>query len=336
MRASITQVAREAGVTPAVVSRVLNADLTLRVRAETRERVLEVARRLDYTPSRAARSLRRSRSNALGLAVHDMSNPLYGEIIQGAQRAVAAAGYALLLADVDGLARGDESARKSLHGGAIDGLLLQREGTGADRTIIRDASSHIPTVLINDRSRTVASVALDDVEGARIATQHLIDLGHSRIAHLRSSGTQRSDARLRGQRAALARAGFGLDERWVLDGAHTIERGYAAMRELLALPDRPSAVVVANVLSGIGAMTAARDAGLEVPVDLSIIAFHDVEYAAHLSPGLTAVAMPLGQLGARSVELLLELLDGGTARQVTVVDPAPRVVVRGSTAPPRP
>jgi DNA-binding LacI/PurR family transcriptional regulator len=335
LRVSITDVARQAHVTPAVVSRVLNRDPKLQVRAETRDRVLTAARELNYTPSHAARALRHSKSSALGLAVHDVANPLYGEIIVGAQKAAADEGYVLLLADVDGLARGDDTFHRAVHGGAIDGLLLQRAGTASDRTTIRTASARIPTVLLNDRSTTLASVSLDDLAGARMATQHLIDLGHTRIGHLKIGGTQRSGSRVRGWRDALARAGLPAQDAWLVGGGHTVDSGLAGMRTLLSGPSLPTAVMVGNVLAAIGALTAAREAGLDVPGDLSVVAFHDVLYAAHLVPALTTVAMPMRELGAAAVKLLLERLNGEEPRQVVVRDPEPVLRVRGSTAPPR-
>jgi DNA-binding LacI/PurR family transcriptional regulator len=335
VRVSITDVAKRAGVTPAVVSRVLNADPKLQVRAETRDRVLTAARELDYTPSHAARALRHSKSGAIGLAVHDVANPLYGEITLGAQKAAADAGYLLLLADIDALARGDETFHRAVHGGAVDGLLLQRAGTVQDRRIIQEASARIPTVLLNDRSTTLASVALDDVAGARLATQHLLDLGHTRIGHLKVGGTQRSGARTRGWRDALTKAGAVVDEGWLVTGGHTVASGEAGMRELLSHRNRPTAVVVGNVLAAIGALTAARHAGVAVPAELSIVSFHDVLYAAHLVPALTAVAMPMRELGAAAVTVLLERMAGAAPRHVVVREPDPVLVERGSTAPPR-
>jgi DNA-binding LacI/PurR family transcriptional regulator len=334
VKVSITDVARAAGVTAAVVSRVLNADPTLQVRSETRDRVLDAARRLDYTPSHAARAMRHGRSNSIGLAVHEISNPVYAEIIVGAQKAATDAGYVLLLADIDGLAKGDSAFRRAIYGGAIDGLLLQRAGTPSDRRILREAGSRIPTVLLNDRSTTLASVALDDAAGARVATQHLVDLGHTRIGHLRIGGTARSGARVRGWRDVLRKAGLAEHPEWIVDGGHTVESGYKGMTALAALPDRPTGIVAANVLAAIGAMTAAREAGLSVPGDLSVVAIHDVPYAAHLTPSLTTVAMPLRELGAAAVTLMLERLSGSDPRHVVVHDPAPALVLRGSTVGP--
>jgi LacI family transcriptional regulator len=123
---------------------------------------------------------------------------------------------------------------------------------------------------------------------------------------------------VRGWRETLTRAGAEPDPAWVVAGGHTVDSGLAGMRELLAVPNLPTAVVVGNVLAAIGALTAAREAGLRVPEDLSVVAFHDVPYAAHLVPALTAVAMPLRELGAAAVTLLLERLEGAPPRQVVV------------------
>lgn len=334
-RPSIKDVAQEAGVTAAVVSRVLNNDPTLQIRQETRDRVLAAADRLDYVPNHAARALRHNRSAAIGLAVHDITNPVYGEIVAGAQLAAAQAGYVLLLADVDSIARGDERFRRAVHGGAIDGLLLQRAGTNADRRVVETANSKIPTVLVNDRSTKLPSAGLDDRAGTRLATQHLLGLGHTEIAHLRVGGTGRSEARTRGWRDALTESGLTARQEWLVDGGHTIDMGHAGMRTLLAVPDQPTAVVVGNVLAAIGALTAIREAGLRVPEDLSVVAFHESVYAANLVPALTTVRMPLRELGSAAVTLLLEALAGVAPRHVVVNTPEPTLIIRDSTAPPR-
>lgn len=334
MRTSITDVARAASVTPAVVSRVLNGDPTLRVREATRGRVVAAARKLNYTPSQAARALRQRRSGALGLAVHDLANPVYAEIIIGAQKAAADADYVLLLADVEGLAGGDETFGRAVRGGAIDGLLLQRSGAKSDRQILQAAGAEIPIVLVNDRSATRSSVALDDEAGTRLATEHLIDLGHTRIAHLQLGGPSRSGARIRGWRHALSEAGLTANETWLVYGGPTVDLGYTGMCQLLGAADLPTAVVVGSALAAIGALTAARDVGVRVPHDISVVAFHDLALASHLVPSLTTVAMPLHGLGAAAVNLLLELLAGGTPRHLVLRDPKPHLVQRGSTAPP--
>jgi DNA-binding LacI/PurR family transcriptional regulator len=336
--ATITDVARSAGVSPGVVSRVLNHDSTLKIKDETRQRVLAAASELAYTPNHAARALRKARVGVIGLAVHDTSNPVYSEIVAGAREAAAAAGYTLLLADVDGLARDDEVFKQVVASGAIDGLLLQRGGTATDAVVARIASSSLPTVLLNDRSRgATSSVAVDDRAAATLATRHLLDLGHRRVGHLRMDGPRSlSLQRLTGWREALLAAGVEPDPALVALGGHETDTGYAGLVALLALPQPPTAVVAANVLAGIGALTAAREHGVRVPADLSLIALHDVFVARHLHPALTVVRLPLRVMGSRAVHLLLHQIEGGGPQHDVIVEPPPELVPRASTAPPSP
>lgn len=321
-------------MSPGVVSRVFNGDANLRIREGTRARVLAAAEELAYTPNHAARALRRARVGVLGLAVHEVSNPIYSEIIAGVQPAATAAGYTLMLADADALAEDDASFRTLIGSKVIDGLLLQRAGNNADAMVAKITSGRLPTVLLNDRTRgALASVALDDEAASRMATEYLIGLGHSRIGHLSVDGPRsRSERRARGWRSALQAAGIDYEVRCY--GGHTIEAGLEGMRQLLAMDERPTAVFAGNALSAVGAATAAREAGLTIPGDMSLIGFHDLPFAAHLTPPLTTVRLPLRAMGARAVELLLGQLDGGPARHEIIRSPAPELVVRGSCGAP--
>ncbi|GGO94425.1 LacI family transcriptional regulator [Wenjunlia tyrosinilytica] len=319
-----------------MVSRVFNADANLRIRDETRQRVLAAAEELSYTPNHAARALRRARVGVLGLAVHDVSNPIYSEIVAGVQRAATEAGYTLMLADADALASDDASFRNLIGSRLIDGLLLQRAGNNADAMVAKIASGRLCTILLNDRTRgPLSSVALDDETAARLATEHLIGLGHSRIGHLAVDGPRsRSQARVRGWRSALRAAGMAEEPELLAGGGHTIEAGFEGMRQLLRSEIRPTAVFAGNALSAVGAATALRQAGLSIPGDISLIGFHDLPFAAHLTPPLTTVRLPLRAMGSRAVELLLEQLDGSAARHEIVRSPAPELIERGSCAPP--
>ncbi|MEV6231463.1 LacI family DNA-binding transcriptional regulator [Saccharopolyspora shandongensis] len=332
-RAKMSDVARIAGVSQAVVSRLLRGDETLRIREETRNRVLEVAAQLRYTPNEVARALRRAESGILGMAVHDTSNPVYSEIMAGAQEEASASGYALLLADADELARSDRTFERIVRGNRIDGLLLQRGSSTADETIAKIAATRLPLLLVNDRTRgEIGSVALDDDDATYLATRHLVELGHTAIAHLKLGNPKaRSEARTRGWRRALHEAG--LPDGPQLRGGHTPEEGAAALPRLLASGAAPTGIVVSNVLAAVGAMTAAREAGLRIPEDLSIVAMHDVFFARHLSPPLTVVRLPLRELGRRSVAAILRQLEGSPARHEIITELAPELIVRGSTAP---
>lgn len=332
--ATVSDVARAAKVSIGVVSRLLNDDPTLRIRSETRDRILQAASELDYTPNSAARALRISSSRTIGLAVHDASNPIYSPIIMGAQAEAMSAGYALLLADVDALAQGGRVFRRVMSSGAIDGLLLQRAGTISDSVVSKLAAQQVPIVLLNDLTGgEISSVRVDDHAGAELATEHLISLGHHRIGFLQVDGPEaRSEPRQRGWEDAIAKAGIARDPRLVIVGGHSAEDGYAGMRAMLELAERPTAVFVANVLAGVGALAACRDAGVAVPGQISVVGLHDMPLAAHLAPRLTVVRLPLFEMGARAIGILIEQLGDGQPRHETILTPVPLLVVRESTS----
>lgn len=335
--ARIVDVAGRAGVTPSVVSRLLNGDPTLRVRPETRARVLAAAEELQYAPNHAARALRRASVGTLGLAVHDIHNPVYGEIIAGAEAAAREQGCVLMLADVDSLASDDDTFRRVVHGGAIDGLMLQRNGLSSDQVVTRVAESHVPLVILNERVRSpLSGVAVDDRHAAALATRHLLALGHREVAHLGVGGrNSRARDRQAGWRDAMTGAGLEARSDLVCVGGVRPETGYRGLMDLLAGARPPTAVFAGSLLSAVGALTAARDAGLGVPDDLSILGFHDAWFAEHVFPPLTVVRLPLREMGRQAVRLLGEHAAGAPPRQVLISDPRPELVPRGSTAPPR-
>lgn len=332
--ATVADVARLAQVSAGVVSRLLNEDPTLRIRDDTRERVLRAADELNYTPNHAARALRSARVGVIGLAVHDVSNPVYSAIIEGAQAAALEAGYALMLADVDALVADDRVFKRLIVSGAIDGLLAQRAGTTSDALLTKLASRSMPTVLLNDRtSGGISSIAVDDHAAAKLATEHLVALGHRRIGRLQVDGPRsRVDNRDSGWRSALEAAGIEADDRLIFSGGHTAQTGYRGMKQLLGAKDRPTAVFVDNVLAAIGALRAAQEEGVDVPSELSVVAMHDVALADFLVPRLTVVRVGLFEMGARAVRMLLEQLADGKARHEVLSDPAPGLIQRDSVA----
>ncbi|MEW1844468.1 LacI family DNA-binding transcriptional regulator [Nonomuraea angiospora] len=328
-RVTLADVAAVAKVDRAVVSRVVNKDPTLNIRPETRERVLAAVEELGYRPNVAARSLRTSRAHMFGLFIPDFANPVYAEIIKGAEAEAASQGYVLVTGSASGAALGDYMDR--IGQGRIDGLLLA--GTGDESGLIAQLDrAAIPWLMLNNRSRSVKRyVILDDARAAALAVEHLVRLGHTRIAHL--AGPSRADTATRrsaGYSAAMREAG--LPEGPVVAADYTPAGGAAAMARLLAGPERPTAVFVANVASAIGAMEGARAAGLEIPRDVSIVAVHDLELAGYLNPALTTVRMPLGELGRRGVTLLAALEPDDTVAEV-LAGPI-ELIQRRSTAPP--
>lgn len=331
----LADVAERAGVSPSLVSRILSGAEKLRVREDTRQRVLAAADELRYVPHHLARNLRASRAGALGYVVHDVSNPIYAQIIRGAQKAMNAAGSVLLLVDAETVT--DENALQQLAGGGrVDGLLWQMAAGTEFDSLVRVAARYVPVVLVNSRGESdISGVHLDDAAAASLAIGHLLELGHERIGFVGGlAGSDVSDRRRAAYRSTLMDAGIRPRPGWAVAGGWDPESGHQATTELLSARSAVTAVLVANAVVATGAVNAAAEAGLRVPEDLSIVAVHDLWFAERLTPPLTVVRLPLAEMGKRAVELLLSDQAGDAAVTEEIIEPAPELVVRGSTAPP--
>lgn len=336
-QSTLVEVAKRAGVAPSVVSRLLNGDETLRVRPDTRARILAVVDEFGYVPNSSARSLRLARTGALGLIVPDVTSPIYAEVLNGAEEEGRQSGYVLLLGNIDDLAAHEDQYRRLTASGRVDGLLIQRGSTMNDKTVQRFLNTSIPTVLVNSRLEgRVGSVTLDDDYGIDLSVDHLIGLGHVRIAHLGGGPSVGTAQRRRAAfEQALAKRGLSADPDLVMMAGYSPDAGAKGMAQLLKKQPPPSAVFVATVAAAFGALTYLGSHGVRVPDDISVIALHDNWFTAHACPPLTTVKMPLFELGKESARLLIDLLGGGTAQDLVVRDPEPALQVRASTAPPR-
>lgn len=331
-KATIADVAAHARVDRSVVSRVLSQDPQLNIRDETRERVLGAVAALNYRPNAIARSLRTLRASAYGLIIPDFANPIYAAIIKGAEMAAASRGCLLLTGSLTDGGFGIERYIDLLTQGRVDGLLVAgAETMSAEMTLLN--SLNLPWLLLNRRfAQSHRYVILDDERAGWIAVEHLVALGHRRIAHLAGPSYADTGQRRRaGYIAAMAAAGLQWDKAWIAEADYTPTGGAAAMRSLLGLRTRPTAVFVANVASAIGAMSEARRVGLQIPDDLSLVAVHDLSLAEYLAPPLTTIRMPLEDLGRRGVELLATAAATDPIQEV-VGEPM-QLIVRGSTAP---
>jgi len=327
-RATISDVAREAGVSVPTVSKVVNGRYG--VAPATSKRVMEVVEALGYETSLVASSLRRQRTNVIGILVAEFES-FSVELLKGASSAAAAAGYELLA--YSGLVAGTSPVgweRRSLSrlaGTLIDGAII------VTPTVLIPTNS-IPVVAIDPHTGQggPSTIDSDNLGGARVATKHLIDLGHRRIAHARGRSDLAS-AQLRedGYRESLAAAGIPFDPDLVVDGGYQSAQAAEAARALLSRPDRPTAVFAANDMSALGVLQAASELGLRVPEDLSVIGFDDIPEARTSTPPLTTLAQPLQDIGAQALEMLTDLLAGHDVPD-RVHLPA-ELVVRGSTGP---
>jgi LacI family transcriptional regulator len=319
-------VAADAGVDTSLVSRLLSGDETLSVRPETEARVMEAVRRLGYRRNSAARALKTSRTMAIGMVLPDLGNVIYAAIASGAEERASAAGYVLLITS------GAASLRTEVLEDRVDGLLYAI-ATAASVPVL-NAPGSPPAILINRRETAAGpSVIVDDEAGVALATSYLISLGHERIAHI--AGPQHVDtARRRRHGFVRAMGEHRLEVRpgYIVEGQFDELGGSTAANALLALAPRPTAIVAANAMAAVGAMAAVRAFGLAVPADISIVALHDIPQASYLEPPLTTVRMPLAELGSRSVDMLLGMIDGAVGTDIVVASP-PELIVRGSCVP---
>ncbi len=314
---SISDVAKHAGVSRTTVSYVLNNVTTIHISEATRQRVLDSVRTLDYHPNAIARSLARQRTLTLGLVLVAHPDRISADaflppVIYGVSSVTAPAGFRLLVEVVDDMSHSDgfTSLIREVH---IDGIIVG--GLRANEPQLQRLSDeNFPVVLwgrIPDSS--VPSVDVDNVSAARAAVEHLISLGHQRVACITNAplGYPDSGGRLSGYQVALATHSLPYDESLVIYGDYQERSGYQAMQTLLALEDRPTAVFVASDVVALGALSAARSAGLRVPDDLAVVGFDDIQLAQYLVPSLTTVRVPAREIGATCAQMLLNIIQTG-------------------------
>jgi LacI family transcriptional regulator len=331
----ISDVAALAGVSASAVSRVLSGDATLRVSEATRERVMAAAAQLDYVPNHAGRALRTSRTRTIALVVPDVTSAVFAELAGGAEREAAARGLAIVLGRAERLREDGDWLRRMVGEARIDGVILQLpDGTPPDH-LESLVGGGAPIVVINSiDGGPLSTIVLDDAAGIRTAVDHLRAEGHERMGMIGGLPESATGARREaGFRAAMATAGLEVREEWMTALGYTGADGRAAVELLLERGPLPTALVVANLNAALGALAAIHARDLRVPADVSIVALHDVWYADAIWPPITTVRMPLAELGAAAVARVAE--GGGEIVRTTVSAPAPQLVLRQSTAPPR-
>lgn len=327
--ANIRDVARAAGVSHQTVSRVINDHPSLR--EDTRRRVLEAMERLSFRPNRAARALVTSRSGILGALVSHGAEYGPAASLQAIEEAAADAGYSV---DIANLERTDRSsivaALDRLMDHAVEGLVILAPQSQS-LAVIEDLSIRLPFVTVHSTGPfSDHRLSVDQLAGARLATRHLLELGHRKILHLAGpEGWVETDARVQGYREEMDAWGIAPLEAPV--GDWSAESGYRVGRALVR-GRAFSAVFSSNDQMALGLVHALSEAGLEVPGDVSIVGFDDIPESAHFLPPLTTVRQDFPELGRRCVAALLGLLGG--APLPTQGDVAPELIIRSSTAPP--
>jgi DNA-binding LacI/PurR family transcriptional regulator len=325
-RVTAADVARKAGVSQPTVSLVLSKNPNARVAKATRARVLEVARELGYRPNRLAQGLVHKRSFALGLIVPGFANPVYANIVSGAERVAAEEGYAVLLCETEQL--NADQHLQALIDRQVDGVIIA--GVAAASLADRDLS-RLNVVLVNQPSEQYSTVASDSVAAGRAAAEHLLELGHSRIAFV-GPATSLPAFRLRerGFATRLREAGITPPSDYWQRADATVAAGQSAMRALLQLPEPPTAVFCATDIIALGAHKAASKAGARLGIDISLLGCDDIEMNTLVSPELSSIRTPQRELGARAVRQLIQQLGSDRPTPATQILPV-KLIKRGTT-----
>ncbi len=328
--ANILDVALKANVSIATVSRVVNKS-DHKVNPATREKVLAAISELDYRPNALAKGLLMKKTMTIGIIIPDISNPYYAEIVRGIQDTADQAGYAVMLHNTDGKQERIIRYIYLLREKSVDGVIFCGGIINGYETlsILKELKERV--VVVGRHEVDFPAVMVDNMGGATQAVQHLIDLGHRLIGCIAGpDGSTTAADRLTGYRNALAQNGMALKEQLVKRGTWNPESGHLLARELLAGPERPTAILCANDQMAFGVIKAARELDLNVPKDLAVVGFDNVPPGSYFDPPLTTVEIPMYDIGVASMRMLINLLSGEPFEKLRLFNT--KLLVRGSTA----
>ncbi|MEZ5426847.1 MAG: LacI family DNA-binding transcriptional regulator [Pyrinomonadaceae bacterium] len=330
----IKDVAKEAGVSTATVSHVINE--TKFVTDETRRRVQQAIEKLNFYPNAHARSLASGRTNIIGLLVSDISNPFFPELVKSIETAAFERGYNVMLFNTNYNAeRAADYVRRLIELKVAGVALMTAE---LDPDLIKELQKRNVRAVFNDLGvvgEYMSNIVLDYSSGIEEAVRHLISLGHKRIAHIAGSSRIRS-GNIRREAFVEAMRKFlpGADDSLIFEGDFRFESGRMAGAKILELKELPTAVVVANDMMALGAMAEFKAAGLNVPQDISIVGFDDIAFASLCEPPLTTVCSPRVEMGRRAVEALMTTIEK-TGKSGAEIRIPTYLIIRKSTSPPR-
>ncbi|MCF7504680.1 MULTISPECIES: DNA-binding transcriptional regulator CytR [Vibrio] len=332
--ATMKDVAQLAGVSTATVSRALmNPE---KVSVSTRKRVEAAVLEAGYSPNTLARNLRRNESKTIITIVPDICDPYFAEIIRGIEDAAVENDYLVLLGDSGQQKKRESSFVNLVFTKQADGMLLL--GTDHPFDVSKPEQKNLPPMVMACEfapELELPTVHIDNLTSAFEAVNYLAQLGHKRIAQISGPATATlCKFRQQGYQQALRRAGVSMNPAYSTVGDFTFEAGAKAVRQLLALPEQPTAIFCHNDAMAIGAIQEAKKLGLRVPQDLSIVGFDDIQFAQYCDPPLTTISQPRYEIGRQAMLMMLDLLKGNDVQAGSRLLEA-KLVVRGSTAPPR-
>ncbi|MCC5908843.1 MAG: LacI family DNA-binding transcriptional regulator [Clostridiaceae bacterium] len=309
--ANIREVAKQAGVSVATVSRVLNHPES--VSATTMELVLATMEKMQYTPNGFARSLALNRSSTIALLIPNILNPLYPQIAKGVEDVAHQKGYNILLCNTEENKEKERDYLDMLIEKRVGGFILTSSQL-ENKDLQKIKNQNVPFVMVGRNIEDIDAnmVFTDYYMGAYQITQHLIEVGYSKIAHITGSLNQIENLeKRRGYEKALEEAGISLQSQYIVEGNNEIEGGYLGAKKLLKSKEKPQAIFAANDLMAIGAIDAIKSSGLHIPEDVAIVGFDDITMAALIEPKLTTISQPVYKMGLIAARLLFESIENG-------------------------
>ncbi|MBU7591378.1 LacI family DNA-binding transcriptional regulator [Metabacillus halosaccharovorans] len=305
----MSDVAKLANVSPATVSRVLsNPDL---VSKETREKVMEVINKVNYKPHIVARQFRTKETKIILVVVPDITSAFFSKVLRGIEHVAVQNDYQVILGDTENDTEREQEYINLLLQKQADGMVLLT--ARQDKTQLEEIAEHFPMVLACEYmdGLNVPTVSIDNISSARKATEHLIQQGHTKIAHITGPiNVILSRDRLRGFQQAMMSHDLEIDSAYIQEGDFTFESGYHQMLKLLALETPPSAVFVFNDEMAMGVIKAVKDSHLSIPEDVAVVGFDNIKMSSVIEPNLTTINQPKYEIGKKAMELLLKLING--------------------------
>jgi len=330
----LVDVANAADVSISVVSRILNADPSLRVAAKTRERVLAAAKELRYQPNHAARALRLSKNSAIALLTPDYANAIFSEIARGVEEEADIRNLSVLINRANAIESADGWLRRIVEEGRADGIILQAPDGVTKEGLEKLISGTLPIVLINSRDDSKLShIIFDDAGAVELALEHLFSLGHEKIGFLGGEVSSPTGARrFAGFVSGMKRKKLAVNLEWVTRIGYTGVDGRKAVSQIFNKSNHPTALIVANANAALGALAQIHTLGLRVPEDISLVSIHDIWFADATWPPITAVKMPNYELGKLAIGMLLKQMETGIIEKIILTNPPNQLVVRSSTS----
>lgn len=333
MRTTIFDIAKEANVSIATVSKVINN--TGRISEKTRKKVLEVIEKHNYTPNLLATALTSKYSYTLGLMMPNLANPFFGEIAKSVEDRARELGFSVIMCSTEYDAEKEAWYFTLLQKKRVDGVIIISGVENEDAILGQKARAGMPIALVARDIPTlpINTVCVDDFLGGYMAARHLLQLGHRNMGMILEN-IRAARERLRGFRKALEEEGLTLEDRYVAEGEATIENGKLFAHRLLDKKPSPTAIFATNDILAIGVIRAANERNLKVPDDLSVVGFDNTILATITDPPLTTIAQPMSLMGSTIVDLLVQEIKGEATNKQRIIL-VPELVLRGSTKEPR-